>query len=203
MLRKLLNFIKSKFEDPKRPLLGPNINYMKLFGFILPKNFLGRYIWLALHIQIFFFVLSQFMELFIMLYQSKNLAKILNNLRCSIVGSVNVFKLASFFIWRKSYSEIFDYITRSDIEARERNNEADNKDIKEYTSYCHRVTYTYWSFTIVTATMITVPIFLRYVILIHVQNDVDYATFEFILSHWMPLDKSSKIGKYENILNIA
>ncbi|XP_068623966.1 odorant receptor 10-like [Battus philenor] len=61
MFRNVLN----KLEDPKNPLLGPNLKSLKFWGIILPKNKTMRYVLYVLNFSMMFFVVTEYIDVWV------------------------------------------------------------------------------------------------------------------------------------------
>uniref|UniRef100_A0A0V0J152 Odorant receptor n=2 Tax=Cydia pomonella TaxID=82600 RepID=A0A0V0J152_CYDPO len=186
-------------EDPNRPLFGPNYWLLNKIGLLLPKNRLDRILKIIIHEIATFFVLSEYMELYVI---RSDLDLVLTNLKISMLGIVIVFKSNTFVFWQGNWRQVIDYITEADKFERDNQDEAKGNIINTYTRYCRRVTYFYWVlvFTTFITTMAT-PL-MKYYSSETFREGFHNGTepFPHIFSSWMPFDKENSPGCWITVM---
>ncbi|KOB69861.1 Odorant receptor [Operophtera brumata] len=185
-------FLES-LEDPKRPLLAPNYWILKKLGFILPKNIIGKSLYIILHEVATFFVISQYMELYVI---RSDLDLVLTNLKISMLSVVCVFKANTYMLWQNSWKEVFSYVTEADKFERNNQDVPKVKIINTYTKYCRRLTYFYWGLVFTTFLTTVFQPLAEYLTLSSLREGFHNGTegFPHIFSSWMPFDKENSPG---------
>nr|WPO56461.1 odorant receptor [Leucinodes orbonalis] len=172
---------------------------MKKMGLILPNNLWGRFLYLMLHEIATFFVVTQYVELYII---RSNLDLVLTNLKISMLSIVCIAKSNTCVFWQVHWKNLIDYLTEAD--GFERN--SDNSNIKiildKYTKYCRRMTYNYWVlvFTTVLLTCCTplIQIYSSSVYRDRLRNGTEL--FPHIFSSWVPIDKYHSPGLWMTVV---
>lgn len=185
-------------EDPNNPLLGPTLQGLQYWG-LLQNGRLKSFIYNVVHIIAFLFVVSQYMELWII---RKNLDMAMRNLSVTMLSSICIIKVGTFVFWQKSWKDLIEYV--SDLEKLQlsKKDETTTKIIDEYTKYSRRVTYLYWFLVTATVfTLILAPLFIflsspTYQELIR-NGTVPYPE---ILSSWVPFDRTRGLGYWITVL---
>nr|QZH55102.1 odorant receptor 6 [Achelura yunnanensis] len=189
-------FFKS-LEDPKRPLLDYWILYK--MGLLLPNSKLKKIIFIIIHELATFFVLSQFMELYVI---RSDFDEVLTNLRISMLSIVCVVKANTFLLSQSKWKQVLHYVTTADLF--ERNNRVPDKKntLDTCTKYCRSVTFYYWVlvFFTVVATIFT-PLG-RFLSSSNFREEFRNGTelFPHIFSSWMPLDKYHSPGSWITVV---
>nr|QIJ45792.1 olfactory receptor [Glyphodes pyloalis] len=185
-------FLQS-LEDPKKPLFGPNFWLLKKLGYILPENPLGKYIYIILHEIVAFFVLTQYMELYII---RSNLNLVLTNLQISMLSVVCVVKSNTFLFWQKSWRELIDYITTADCFERTSNDPNRRNILNKYTRYCRQMTFNYWGLLVITFITTSGTPLMQFLSSATYREKLRNGTelFPHIFSSWMPFDKYHSPG---------
>ncbi|XP_061709542.1 uncharacterized protein LOC133519552 isoform X2 [Cydia pomonella] len=196
---KMIKEFLENIEDPNRPLFGPNYWLLNKIGLLLPKNRLDRILKIIIHEIATFFVLSEYMELYVI---RSDLDLVLTNLKISMLGIVIVFKSNTFVFWQGNWRQVIDYITEADKFERDNQDEAKGNIINTYTRYCRRVTYFYWVlvFTTFITTMAT-PL-MKYYSSETFREGFHNGTepFPHIFSSWMPFDKENSPGCWITVM---
>ncbi|KAI8423440.1 hypothetical protein MSG28_012573 [Choristoneura fumiferana] len=188
----LKNYL-SKFEDPRAPLLGPNIKCLKFVGLLLPESMKWRIIYIILHAFQSLFVITQYIDVW---YIKSDKSLLYNNLKTTMLGTVNMAKALSFLAWSKYWKDILDYVTKADLEQRLSNDKVNHRIISHTTSYCRKVTYINWSLEILTCLFVIVSPILKYILSPmyreNIRNgDEDYLA---VVNSWVPWDKRTLAG---------
>lgn len=188
-----MNSLRLNLEDPERPFLGPNYWILKTAGFILPERKLAKILYIILHEVVTFFVVTQYMELYVI---RSNLDLVLTNLKISMLSAVCIIKVNSFVLWQTSWREVLEYVTAADKFERQNQDPVKSTIINSYTRYCRRLTYFYWSLVFTTFLTTTLMPLMRYVSSTSFRENMRNGTEEFphIFSSWMPFDKNHSPG---------
>lgn len=182
-----------KLEDPKRPLLGPNIWILKLSGLIESEK-----IWIRLYYYIFYFlatlfIISQWIEVY---YIQDNLNLVLNNVKVSCLSLVANNKAMSFFFGQKKWLQLFEYVTEADLEERAAKDPYQRNIVKSYTKYCRRVNYVYWAIAYMTVMSLAFNPLMLYIVTPNYVEKLKEKSIPFphIISAWVPFDKETAPG---------
>ncbi|KAL4708730.1 hypothetical protein ACJJTC_002565 [Scirpophaga incertulas] len=173
-------------------LMAPNICILKLTRLIIPEKKLEKVIAIVIHEIITFFVLTQFIDLFM----SINLDMALTNLKTTMFSGICVFKSNSILIWQESWISIINYVTKSHNIERRTANPRRQQIINSITKYCHRMTKMYWVLVMITAfTTISGPL-IKYLTFKSLREDIHNGVepFPHIVNSWMPVDKDKSPG---------
>lgn len=198
-IKMIRSFIAS-LEDPQKPLLGPNYWLLKKMGLILEKNNLYKAIYILIHELVTFFVVTQYMELYVI---RSDLDEVLTNLKISMLSIVCIVKANTFVFWQKSWKELIEYVTEADIYERDTNDTRKVNILNSYTNYCRRVIHFYWILVFITfVTVISTP-------LIKFLSSATYREaffngtehFPHIFSAWTPFDKYSFPGNWFTVFS--
>nr|WCC57449.1 odorant receptor 53.1 [Papilio glaucus] len=193
------NKIFKRLKDPDYPSLGPTLCGLKLWGMWQPKKGIDRFIYNLVHIFAILFVLSQYVELWII---KSDLESASRNLSVTMLSSVCVVKAGTFVVWQKHWKYIFDYVSTLEKNQIDKKDSITNKIIKEYIAYSRKVTYIYWC--IVTATVFSVILaplasFISLPIDQQITNNGS-KVYPEIMSSWEPFDKTHGFGYWTMIL---
>ncbi|XP_068619599.1 odorant receptor 4-like [Battus philenor] len=191
--------ILKKLEDSNQPSLGPTLYGLTVWGMWQPRKGLLRFVANFVHFLAFLFVLSQYVELWII---RSNLEAALRNLSVSMLSSVCVVKAGTFIFWQKHWKDVFEYVSRLEKDQMSKRDKKTNRIINEYIIYTRKVTYIYWC--LVTATVFSV-IFAPLATFISsstYKTSIRYETKAYpeIMSSWVPFNKSNGIGYWILIL---
>lgn len=147
----------AKLENPRRPLLGPNVKALKFWGLLLPENFLLKSFYLFMHFSVTVFTATEYVDVW---YVKSDLNLLLNNLKITMLATVSVCKVSTFLYWQKQWISVIDYVTRADLY--QRSTEDANKIdlIAVSTRYCRKITFLYWTLMYTTVLIVmTQPIY--------------------------------------------
>nr|QEI46838.1 odorant receptor 22 [Galleria mellonella] len=189
MIRQFLESL----EDREKPLLGPNYWILKKCGLILPDNFLLKYLFLVIHLFGILFIISQYIELYVI---RSDIDLVISNMMISMLSAVSVLKGDTFVFWQKQWRELIDYVTEADQFERDNSDAAKANTIDKYTAYCRKVSYCYWVLAFATCLAVIGAPFMN-VLSTSSQNEITQnrtEVFSHIMSSWMPLDKYSSPG---------
>nr|AXF48779.1 odorant receptors OR29 [Lobesia botrana] len=191
-------FLES-LEDPNRPLLGPNYWLLNKIGLLLPENWMQRLCKVVIHEIATYFVLSQYMELYVI---RSDLDLVLTNLKISMLSTICVIKANTFVFWQSNWHQVINYVTDADKFERENQDAAKGNIIHSYTKYCRRVTYFYWVLVFTTFITTTTTPLIRYYSSAKFREDFHNGTepFPHIFSSWMPFDKEHSPGCWITVL---
>lgn len=185
-------FLES-LEDPRRPLVAPNYWILRKTGFILPKSTVKKNCYIIIHEIVSFFVLTQYMELYVI---RSNLDLVLTNLKISMLSVVCIFKVNSFVIYQESWKQLFRYITEADQFERSHRGAPIRAIVNQYTKYCRRLTYCYWALVFLTFLTTEFQPLMWYLTSSNLRDAFHNGTegFPHIFSSWMPFDKNHSPG---------
>lgn len=188
-----MNSILQNLEDPERPFLGPNYWIITNVGLLLPQSMLGKIIYILAHEIVAFFIVTQYMELYVI---RSDLDLVLTNMKISMLSVVCVVKVHSFIFWQKYWCEVLDYVTEADKFERLSGDPIKTKIVDTYTKYCRRLSYFYWAIVFTTFWTTTGTPLMTYVSSSTFREDMRNGTepFPHIFSSWMPFDKYHSPG---------
>nr|AST36316.1 putative odorant receptor OR29 [Cydia fagiglandana] len=186
-------------EDPNIPLFGPNYWLLSKLGLLLPKNRMERILKIIIHELAFCFVISQYIELYII---RSDMDLVSTNLRISMLSIVVTFKANTFLFWQEDWRQIIDYITEADKFERDNQDEAKGNVINTYTKYCRRVTYFYWVLAFFTSCTVIIAPLMKYCTSEKFREGFHNGTEQFphILSSWVPFDKEYSPGCWFTVI---
>nr|WPO56469.1 odorant receptor [Leucinodes orbonalis] len=194
----MFNSLLLKLESPDHPLLAPTLSGLKTWG-IWQQNSTRRALSNAIHIAAIIFVLSQYIELWII---RDDLDLALRNLSVTMLSSVCVVKAGTFVIWHQRWTHVVEYVSAQEKTQLSQKDKRTNEVIDEYTKYARRVTYFYW--TLVAATVVTVILAPLAGFLSSAENRERIrngtAPYPEIMSSWVPFDKTQGIGYWVTVL---
>uniref|UniRef100_A0AB39A320 Odorant receptor n=1 Tax=Loxostege sticticalis TaxID=481309 RepID=A0AB39A320_LOXSC len=187
-----------RFEDPEKPLYGPNFWILKKMGLILPDSRTGKALYILMHEIVAFFVFTQYIELYII---RSNLDLVLTNLRISMLSIICIVKANTFVFWQTKWKDVIDYLTEADRFERESNDPQRKIIIDKYTNYSRRVTYNYWILVFITFLTTTGSPFIHFASAVYresIRNGTEI--FPHIFSSWVPIDKYHPPGNYITVV---
>lgn len=186
MLTKFL----SSLENPEHPLLGPTLRGLKYWG-MWQSTGVNRIVCNSIHVFVALFVLSQYIELWVI---RSNIELALRNLSVTMLSTVCVVKAGTFVFWQKSWRRIVEYV--SSLEKEQLCDDNITRSIlMEYTKYSRKVTYFYWC--LVTATVFTVILAPLISFLSSSESELmlnGTLPYPEIISSWLPFDRSRGSG---------
>ncbi|XP_026735859.1 odorant receptor Or2-like [Trichoplusia ni] len=189
MLKKILQ----KFENPKRPLLGPNVKALRFWGLLLPKNVFKKYFYISMHILVTVFTATEYIDVW---FVKSDMNLLLNNLKITMLATVSVVKVSTFLFWQKYWKSIIDYVTKADLYQRRTTDPKKLGLINDFTKYCRKITYLYWSLMYTTVIIVMVQPIFKFVASEtyreNVRNGTD--TYLQVVSSWVPFNKNTMIG---------
>ncbi|CAF4754025.1 unnamed protein product [Pieris macdunnoughi] len=191
-------FIKS-IEDPKKPLLGPNYWLLKRSGFILPSSTKAKLAYIFIHELVTVFVLTQYIELYIV---RSNFDSVSTNLKISVLSIVCIIKSNAFILFQNKWKEVIDYVTEADIWERNSRDAVRGKIINNYTVYCRNLLNFYWSLVITTEITVCGTPLLKYLSSASNREALHNGTelFPHIFSSWVPFDKYHSPGCWVTVV---
>nr|WEG72123.1 odorant-receptor-29 [Grapholita molesta] len=189
----MLSYIFEKLENPNRPLLGPNVKSLQFWGLLLPDNVIMKYIYVFLHITIIFFTATEYVDIW---FIKSDINMLLENVKITMLASVSVIKVSTFLVWQKSWREIIDYVTESDIRQRKTTDKTDIAIIESFTKYSRKITYLYWSLMYATVLVVIVQPIIKYFFSVTYRDNVKSGEESYIqvVSSWVPFDKTTIPG---------
>nr|AJF23787.1 olfactory receptor OR10 [Planotortrix octo] len=194
IVQKIISFAK-RLEDPKYPLLGPNLKGLYVFGLWQSGSKLRNSCYNFIHFSAFLFVFSQIVELWII---RNDYLEALHNLSLTALGMVCIFKAITYVLWQSDWKELVECVSAEEIAQIGKQNETCAKLMRNYTIYARIVTYLYWNVTISTnITMVSAP-FVKYATSPEYREQIRNGTEPLpqIFSSWFPFDKSEVPGYF-------
>ncbi|XP_063834119.1 odorant receptor 45b-like [Ostrinia nubilalis] len=188
----MLNVLK-RLENPKRPLLGPNVKALKFWGLLLPENIYMKYFYLLMHVLVTIFTATEYVDIWFIKY---DLNLILNNLKITMLATMSVFKITTFLYWQQHWKDIIEYVTRADLAQRATDDVEKNVLITKSTRYCRKITLFYWSLMYTTVVIVIFQPIFKYFLSRNYRENVNNGTDSYlqVVSSWVPWDKSTIPG---------
>nr|QEI46823.1 odorant receptor 7 [Galleria mellonella] len=185
--------ILMKLENPKRPLLGPNVYALEFWGLLLPENMFKRYFYLSMHVLVTIFTATEYVDVW---FVKSDMSHLLNNLKITMLATMSVCKVTTFLYWQKRWRSIIEYITKSDLNRRKTNDMTKKNMIDNYTKYCRKITYFYWSLMYTTVIIVMVTPIFKYLFSSAYRSNLDDGTEKYlqVVSSWVPFDKNTLVG---------
>lgn len=185
--RFLISFAKS-LEDPRHPLLGPNLKALYWGGMWQIGSKLVTRCHNFSHFVSMVFIFTEFIELFNL---SDNINKMLNNLSVTALSLICGLKCISFVMWQKKWKGLIENISEEEI-LEMRNTDVDIMQIvADYTKYSRTVSYLYWILAFISnLTLIAAPFFIFLSASYRKALNTGDETYPEILSCWIPFDKT-------------
>nr|ALM26216.1 odorant receptor 27 [Athetis dissimilis] len=157
------------------------------------KNRIKSFFYNLVHFLAFLFVISQYIELWIIRH---NLEMAMRNLSVTMLSTVCVIKACNFVFYQNLWKKIFEYVSETEKLQLTKKDEAVNKIIFYYIKYARCVTYFYWGLVTATAlTIILAPFFVFWSSSTYrerIRNGT--APYPEIISSWVPFDRSRGFG---------
>lgn len=182
-----------KLENPKQPLLGPNVRALEFWGLLLPKNIFKRYFYISMHILVTIFTATEYVDVW---FVKSDINLLLNNLKITMLATMSVFKVSTFLYWQNSWKNIIEYVNRADLAQRATNDNQKQTLINNFTKYCRKITYLYWSLMYTTVVIVMIQPIIKYfasaVYRENVRNGTE--TYLQVVSSWVPFDKNTIVG---------
>nr|AOE48016.1 putative odorant receptor OR11 [Athetis lepigone] len=189
----MLQKIFQKLENPKRPLLGPNVKALQFWGLLLPKNKFMKRFYIFMHFAVTVFTATECIDVW---FVKSDMNLLLNNLKITMLATMSVIKVMTFLFWQKSWISIIEYVTRADLNQRNTTDPKKLELLKTFTQYCRKITFMYWSLMYTTVIiMIVLPLY-KYFSSETYRENVKNGTDSYIpvVSSWVPFDKSTMVG---------
>ncbi|KAJ8708824.1 hypothetical protein PYW08_010206 [Mythimna loreyi] len=189
----MLKNIFQKLENPKRPLLGPNVKALQFWGLLLPKNAWLKYFYILMHILVTVFTATECIDVW---FVKSDINLLLNNLKITMLATMSVTKVTTFLFWQKYWISIIEYVTKADLNQRKTTDEKKLELLSGFTKYCRKITYLYWSLMYTTVIIVMVQPIFKYVssetYRLNVKNGTD--TYLQVVSSWVPWNKNKMVG---------
>nr|AJF23796.1 olfactory receptor OR27 [Planotortrix octo] len=183
----------SRLQDPNHPLLGPTLWGLQSWGMWQPNSGLSRIIYNLIHLAAILFVLSQYVELWLIRSDRESA---LRNLSVTMLSSVCVVKAGTFVSWQRHWRDVINFVSTLERSQLKKTDKTTHNVIEGYTKYSRSVTYFYWS--LVTATVFTVILapLGAYLSSAEQRELMGNGTIPYpeIMSSWFPFDKTKGVG---------
>ncbi|XP_063832633.1 odorant receptor Or2-like [Ostrinia nubilalis] len=193
LLEKLISFLE-RLEDPRHPLLGPNIKGLYLFGIWQTNSTRKRNcIYNIIHCTTILFVLTQFVDLY---RQLDDVNKALNNLSMTFIGVISCAKCWSYVLRQPQWQKLAADISDEELASMKENDETVMIKMKEYKLYSRVITYLYWVLVTMTDTALIVTPLLKYLTTSTYRANIRDGVEEYpqIMSCWFPFDYMTMPG---------
>lgn len=193
LLQKIIQTLNS-LENPKYPLLGPNITGLYWFGLWQCGRKYRDALFNFIHFCSLLFVISQFLELYFM---EKDLMKVLFNITITALGLVSIFKTLFFILFLKDWKLLVKNISAEEINALSVGNKNVVNYMKQYKSYSRNLTYMYWCIMLMTTFATILTPYLKFFSNSYrelVKNGTE--PYPQMLSSWFPFDNTKMPGYF-------
>lgn len=189
----MLKNILEKLENPKRPLLGPNVKALQFWGLLLPENLSMKIFYIFMHVLVTIFTATEYVDVW---FVKSDMNLLLNNLKITMLATVSVVKVSTFLYWQKYWRDIIEYVTKADLYQRETNDTKKLKLINAFTKYCRKITYLYWSLMYTTVVIVMLQPIFKYISSETYRENVKNGTETYlqVVSSWVPFDKNTLVG---------
>lgn len=181
-----------RLENPKYPLLGPNIKGLYVFGIWLHGPKLRNYIFGFIHICSGLFVATEFIDL----YQTrKDMMKVLLNASMTGFGLVAITKTSVTLLMQSKWIQIANSISEEEKSEIRKNDSNSTRIMTEYKTYSRAITYVYWVLVAMTGVATVLSPALRFTSSEYreaIRNGTE--SYPFILSSWFPFNKNKMPG---------
>lgn len=189
----------SRLEDPNHPLLGPTLWGLQSWGMWQPNSGFSRIIYNLIHLAAILFVLSQYIELWLIRADRESA---LRNLSVTMLSSVCVVKASTFVSWQKHWRDVINFVSTLEKSQLKKKDKTTQDIIEGYTKYSRSVTYFYWC--LVTATVFTV-IFAPLGVYFSSEEQRERmkngsVPYPEIMSSWFPFEKTRGFGYWVSIV---
>ncbi|XP_073959105.1 uncharacterized protein isoform X2 [Choristoneura fumiferana] len=183
----------SRLEDPNHPLLGPTLWGLQSWGMWQPNSGLSHIIYNLFHLALILFVLSQYIELWLIRADRE---AALRNLSVTMLSSICAVKAVTFVFWQKHWGDVINFVSTLEKSQLKKKDKTTQDIIEGYTKYSRSVTYFYWC--LVTATVFTV-IFAplgEYLSSAEKHEQMRNGSIPYpdMMSSWFPFEKTRGIG---------
>ncbi|XP_041983222.1 odorant receptor Or2-like [Aricia agestis] len=188
-----MSSLLNRFEDPENPLLGPTLWGLQTWGMWQPKPGLAKNLYNLLHFLIIFFIISQYVELWII---RENLEMALRNLSITMLSSVCVIKAGTFVFWQKNWRDIVDFVRHFESYQRRKKDDITQNFLDDYKRYSRKVTVCYWSLVAATVFTVVLTPLASFMSSAEYRMQIRNGTKPYpeILSSWTPFDRTRGIG---------
>ncbi|XP_023948092.2 odorant receptor 30a-like [Bicyclus anynana] len=194
LLRKIIATVKG-LEDPKYPLLGPNLTGLYWFGLWQCGNKIRDGLFNFLHVCSLLFVASEFVELYFM---RNDLMRVLFNVSVTTLSLVAISKTMTFIYYLPRWRVLCKNISAEEIDATKNGDPVVKSLMRKYTVYSRKITYLFWSVMFLTNVVTLTSPFLKYLTVQSYREMVKNGTEPYpqILSSWFPCDKTKMPGYF-------
>nr|WEG72126.1 odorant-receptor-32 [Grapholita molesta] len=189
MIEQFFSFL----DDPDRILFGRNYRLLSKIGMLYGESVIEKYLKMTLHAVGTLFIISQYVELYII---RSDLDMVLTNLTITTQSTICVIKAWSFLLCQDKWRQVIDYITEADKYERDNQDKTKKNIIKSYTTYSRRLNYVYWFMAFSTLVAICGAPTMKYMTSRVYREKVRNGTVPFphIFSAWVPFDKTRPPG---------
>lgn len=189
----MLKYMLNKLENPKRPLLGPNVKALKFWGLLLPEHIFKRYFYILMHLTVTYFTATEYVDIW---FIKSDMNLVLNNLKITMLATMSVVKISNFLIWQKHWRSVIEYITKADLLQRMSTDVEKQAIINRYTKYCRIITYLYWSLMYTTVVIVVFQPVFKYFLSPRYRENVRNGTEQYlqVVSSWVPFSKNNIPG---------
>ncbi|XP_026500194.2 odorant receptor 82a-like [Vanessa tameamea] len=188
LLQKIITIVK-RLDDPKYPLLAPNVTGLYWFGLWQRGNKYRDALFNFLHFCSLVFVISEFVELYFM---RNDLMKVLFNISVTALSLVSISKTVFFISYLTYWKRLIENISREEISALQSKDPKVVYLMEQYKNYSRVITYLFWSVILLTNVVTIVSPFLKLVTTASYREMIKNGTEPYpqILSSWFPFDKT-------------
>nr|WCC57393.1 odorant receptor 54 [Papilio dardanus] len=192
ILKKFRDALKT-FEDPKHPLMGPNINGLLTFGLLHHNNKYKRLFFKFFHLCSLFFVITQMIELYLM---RNDFNKVLLNMSITALSVIAISKTTSCLLLQTRLRKVIDAIQKEEQAALHLNNPFEVKLMHNYINYARLITYLYWLVVMITNVVTIIAPFLKYATTSSYRQEIrnGIEPYPQIFSSWFPFDNNNMPG---------
>lgn len=150
---------------------------------------------MALHLFSLFFVVSQFIDLYIIRNDFK---KVLMNMSITALSTVAISKTISCLLLRSRLLKVIDAICEEEQTVLDLQNAFEVKLMKNYKKYARIVTYSYWLVIFITNIVTIISPFVKYATTSSYRDVIKNGTEPYpqILSSWFPFDNTKMPGYF-------
>lgn len=191
--QKLISFLE-RLEDPRHPLLGPNIKGLYIFGIWQTTETRKRnVIYNVFHFTTILYVLVQLVDLY---QQLDDLNKALSNISVTFVSIICCAKCWSYVLWQSQWQKLATCIAEEELTAMQKKDETILNKMKEYKYYARVITYLYWVLVSITSICLILTPFVKYLTnqtyRANIRDGIE--VYPQIMSCWFPFDYTSMPG---------
>ncbi|VVD03127.1 unnamed protein product [Leptidea sinapis] len=182
-------------ENPKHPLLGPNLQGLYFFGLWHKSNKTRNILFNVFHTACCLFVISQFYALYLM---KNDFIQVLLNFSLTAVSLISISKNIRTVCYQRRWNEIYCMISKEEISNLKKGELKIQKLMKDYIVYARVVTYLYWSTAVVTCIALLISPFLKFATDPIYRELVHNGTEPYpqILCSWYPFDNTKMPGYF-------